>query len=250
MPVTEVARYAVHRFELDGAVARVLHKAERMSPLAARDEMTTRGSDGKVVFATTPPKLQRLDGAEAAKVLASLISYRDTLGPNRQQVVDSYLAYDVAFKLAGTGSVGCHNYAVLCVGNGVDDPLILQVKEALPCCFHALGLIGDDPRVSQHNGKRVAEGQHRMQTVVDPFLGWTTIDGAPYYVRQLADHKAGIDPADLKRAALVEYARVCGEDVRARRTRAPAIPRCCGHAARPRSSTRRSARCRSPAPIR
>jgi hypothetical protein len=50
-----------------------------------------------------------------------------------------------------------------------------------------------------------------MQTQVDPFLGWTTIDGAPYYVRQLSDHKAAIDPADLRRTALVEYARVCGE---------------------------------------
>jgi hypothetical protein len=30
-------------------------------------------------------------------------------------------------------------------------------------------------------------------------------------VRQLADHKAAIDPEDLKRSSLVEYARVCGE---------------------------------------
>ena len=211
LPATELARYSVHRFELDGAIARVLHKAERMSPLAARDELTTRGPDGKPVFAHAPPKLQRITDEEAAKVLAALVPYRDTLGPNRQQTVDSYLAYDVAFKLAGTGSVGAHNYAVLCIGNGGDDPLILQIKEALPSCYQAQGLVPADPRVSSHNGKRVAEGQHRMQTQVDPFLGWTTIDGAPYYVRQLSDHKAAIDPADLRRTALVEYARVCGE---------------------------------------
>src|SRR4249920_2148185 len=50
-----------------------------------------------------------------------------------------------------------------------------------------------------------------MQTAVDPFVGWTTIEGRPYYVRQLADHKASINPADLRRSSLVEYARVCGE---------------------------------------
>ena len=30
-------------------------------------------------------------------------------------------------------------------------------------------------------------------------------------MRQLSDHKAAIDPADLRRTSLVEYARVCGE---------------------------------------
>jgi hypothetical protein len=100
---------------------------------------------------------------------------------------------------------------VLCIGNGIDDPLILQVKEALPSCYLALELVPRDPRIASHEGKRVAEGQHRLQTWADPFLGWTTAFGAPFYVRQLSDHKAAIDPADLKRSSVVEYARVCGE---------------------------------------
>ncbi len=50
-----------------------------------------------------------------------------------------------------------------------------------------------------------------MQTVSDPFLGWTTLEGRHYLVRQLADHKASIEPAQLKGLALKEYARVCGE---------------------------------------
>ncbi|HMG55829.1 MAG TPA: DUF2252 family protein, partial [Kofleriaceae bacterium] len=86
-----------------------------------------------------------------------------------------------------------------------------QVKQALPSCYQQLGLVADDPRVASHHGKRVAEGQHRLQTWTDPLLGWTTIAGAPFYVRQLADHKAAIDPAELRRAPLLEYARVCGE---------------------------------------
>ena len=62
-----------------------------------------------------------------------------------------------------------------------------------------------------HEGKRVAQGQQRMQTVSDPFLGWTSVEGVSYLVRQLADHKASIEPRELKGAALAEYAGVCGE---------------------------------------
>nr|HEX4315240.1 DUF2252 domain-containing protein [Kofleriaceae bacterium] len=211
LPVMDLAKYCVHRFNEDSPVGRVLHKAERMSPHAARDELTTRGKDGRPLFLDEPPKLTRVGDAEIEKVLASFAEYRTTLGPNRQLILDHYKPYDVASKLAGTGSVGAHNYVVLCVGNGVDDPLVLQVKEALPSCYRAQKLVAHSEQVSEHDGKRVAEGQHRMQTWTDPFLGWTTIDGAPYYVRQLSDHKAAIDPNDLRRTSLVEYARVCGE---------------------------------------
>jgi uncharacterized protein (DUF2252 family) len=210
MPVVELARYCVHRFAPDGTVGRVLRKAERMSPLLARDELTHVGPDKLARFITDAP-LQAVESGVRAQVLAGLDAYRETLGPNRQQVLDCYLAVDVAFKVGGTGSIGARNYVVLLVGNGADDPLILQVKQALPSCYEAQGLLSADPRVASHQGKRVAEGQHRMQTWADPFLGWTTIDGVPFYVRQLADHKASIDPEDLRRASLVEYARVCGE---------------------------------------
>jgi len=211
LPACELARYHVHRYSSDGPVGRVLGKAQRMTAQHARDELTTRGPDGRPRFLDDGAKITRIPDDEAAQVLAALAPYRDTLGPNRQQVLDCYLAYDVAARLAGTGSVGARNYAVLCVGNGIDDPLILQVKEALPSCYLALGLVPRDPRIASHEGKRVAEGQHRMQTWADPFLGWTTAFGAPFYVRQLSDHKAAIDPADLKRSSVVEYARVCGE---------------------------------------
>jgi hypothetical protein len=57
----------------------------------------------------------------------------------------------------------------------------------------------------------VVEGQRAMQLQSDPFLGWTTIAGRDYLVRQLNDHKAAVDLSVLKSAALLEYAAVCGE---------------------------------------
>ena len=50
-----------------------------------------------------------------------------------------------------------------------------------------------------------------MQTVADPFLGWTSIKGDHFLVRQLADHKGSLDPGDLKGPTLLDYALVCGE---------------------------------------
>jgi hypothetical protein len=50
-----------------------------------------------------------------------------------------------------------------------------------------------------------------MQVQSDIFLGWTSIDGRDYMVRQLRDHKAGIEDADLEGEGLAQYAQVCGE---------------------------------------
>jgi uncharacterized protein (DUF2252 family) len=187
----------------------VLRRAERVTPVQARDELTASPHGGRPRFVEDLPKLARVPDREASAVLDSLPAYRETLGPDHQQVLDNYLPYDVAFKVSGTGSIGARNYLVLCAGNGIDDPLLLQVKEALPSCY--LALVGPDPRIASHHGRRVAEGQHRLQTWADPLLGWTSIAGIPFYVRQLSDHKASIDPADLKRSSLIEYACVCGE---------------------------------------
>jgi uncharacterized protein (DUF2252 family) len=211
LPAVELGRYCVHRFAAEGPIGRLLRKAERMTAIQARDELTAPSQDGKPRFVANPPKLARVSDADAHAVLGALAAYRDTLPPNHRQVFDCYLPYDVAFKVSGTGSIGARNYVVLCVGNGIDDPLTLQVKQALPSCYEALGLVAVDPRIASHQGKRIAEGQHRLQTWTDPLLGWTTIGTTPFYVRQLSDHKASIDPADLRRSPLIEYARVCGE---------------------------------------
>jgi len=50
-----------------------------------------------------------------------------------------------------------------------------------------------------------------MQAQSDIFLGWTSIAGRDYLVRQLSDHKATIEIEDLRRNGLLQYAEVCGE---------------------------------------
>jgi hypothetical protein len=86
--------------------------------------------------------------------------------------------------------------------------LFIQVKQELPSCWAPY--LPSSPRTT-HQGRRVAEGQQMMQTVSDPLLGYTRCGEYDYLVRQLADHKAGLDPTELKGKTLGAYARLCGE---------------------------------------
>jgi len=140
--------------------------------------------------------------------VASLRDYSKTLLPERAHFFSQYHVEDVTFRVVGTGSVGLRDYIVLLFGGAVYDPLFIQIKEE-PRSAYAAYL--PHSSVAGHQGQRVAEGGRAMQMQSDIFLGWTSIEGRDYLVRQLRDHKASIDPDDLKATGLVQYAQMCGE---------------------------------------
>ncbi len=115
----------------------------------------------------------------------------------------------MGFKVVGTGSVGLRDFCVYLEGNGPADPLFLQIKQEARSAWFPY-LPGSET-AHEHDGQRTAEGQRAMQFQSDPFLGWTTIDGRDYLVRQLNDHKASVDMTSLRAAGLEAYAEVCGE---------------------------------------
>jgi uncharacterized protein (DUF2252 family) len=207
MPFLDLVRHQVKRLMMAKPVQSILQQAERSTPLRNLQKLTERTGSGVPRFASRPPLLRRLRGAEAQGVIDSLPEYRESLGYDRQLIFDAYRPVDVAMKIVGTGSVGTRDYVVLFFGIGEDDPLFLQVKQEMPSCYQPYL----DVKPSAHQGRRTAEGQRRMQTISDPLLGWTTIAGNDYLVRQLADHKSSIDPTALSGSALMEYAVVCGE---------------------------------------
>jgi uncharacterized protein (DUF2252 family) len=208
MPVLVLARHRITHEVEQGPVRQVLHKAERSTPLQTLASLTVTRGRGAPRFAQRPPLLAHVPATTARKVLRALPAYACRLDADRRLILDGYRPIDVAFKVVGTGSVGTRDYVVLLLGNGPRDPLFLQVKEELPSCWAPYLPHG---RRRVHDGERVAEGQHRMQTLSDPLLGWTSIEGRPYLVRQLADHKAAIDPSELRGNGLLEYALVCGK---------------------------------------
>ncbi len=188
-------------------VQRVLKKAERATPDRNLAKLTLPAKNGWRRFHTATP-MSPVTKETAEKVLASLASYRETLGASRRLTLDAYNPYDVAFKIVGTGSVGTLDYVILLYGNGPADPLFLQVKQALPSCY---AKYLPDALHYSNQGQRIADGQYCLQTVTDPFVGWTSFDGKDFLVRQLADHKASIDPAELSGEALIEYGVLCGK---------------------------------------
>jgi uncharacterized protein (DUF2252 family) len=226
MPVLELLRWQVSRRTERGPVHEALHKAERVSPQDVLAKLTARGRGPLPHFASHPPVLVHVSPRVARQVLHGLVPYRASLSPERQLVLDAYRPVDVAFKVVGTGSVGSRDFVVLAFGIGPHDPLVLQVKEEFRSAWAPY--LRED---ATHDGRRVASGQRRMQTWTDPLVGWTSIGGRPFLVRQLADHKASVEPEDLRGLALVEYAVVSGElfaKAHARTGDAAAIAGYCG----------------------
>ena len=235
MPILEIARDQIARFDDVAPVHAALRKAVRTTPLRTLKELTvpvTRGnkrgnkSESNAEsnddtaenaslsvprqFREQKPILFRLDKTEADKILDSLDPYRTTLQPQRQHLFARYKPLDVAFKVVGTGSVGLRDYCIYMEGNGPEDPFFLQIKEETHSAY-APYLKISNADAKMHQGQRVVEGQRLIQTGTDILLGYTTIEGRDYLVRRLSDHKASIELDDLRGDGLIEYAILCGE---------------------------------------
>ncbi len=205
----ECARLQVHRHKEALPVASALHKAARATPQENLAKLVHKQGKREWAFQEAKPVLFRVGNRERELVLDSLAGYRTTLAVERRHLLDAYRPVDLAFKVVGTGSVGVRDYAVLCFGRDEEDPLFLQVKEEMPSCYSAQ--LSKAAHQSDHQGKRVVEGQRLIQAQSDLLLGWTSIEGRDYLVRQLSDHKGSIEIEDLKGEGLLQYAGMCGE---------------------------------------
>ena len=208
MPTIDVARHrAVRNFQVP-AIRSALQEAERATPLFNLVKLTSFSKRQGYRFTPKLNGVLSISSAERKAVLAALPQYRKLLRPEQAALFDRYKAIDVAFKVAGTGSVGTRDYVVLLFAHDSKDPLFLQIKEELPSAYAAYY---KDHSAPHHQGERVVAGQRAMQVYSDPLLGWCRINERDYLVRQLSDHKGGIDPEQLSGRKLAEYGRICGE---------------------------------------
>ncbi len=137
-----------------------------------------------------------------------LVSYAQSLSPERQQLFNRYRLHDVAVMTPGVGSVGRRCFLLLLMADG-QHPLFLQCKEAGDSVLAVF-----DPTLAaadRHDGQRIVDGQRLMQSASDIFLGWAGTPGfGEFYVRQLRDMKASYDLTEFDARDLVEYAEACG----------------------------------------
>jgi uncharacterized protein (DUF2252 family) len=130
--------------------------------------------------------------------------YRKTLSSDRGAILDHFRMQDLTFKVVGVGSVGTPCLVLLLVGDH-DKPLFLQIKEALP------SVLAQRRDKNRHQGQRVVDGQRRLQSASDLFLGWSTgPSGRHFYVRQLRDMKVSATIETYDNTLLVQYAATCG----------------------------------------
>ncbi|MEV8594356.1 DUF2252 domain-containing protein [Streptomyces sp. NPDC052012] len=196
--------------DLLGTLERVSEKARANTSGRFAAKSTEVTADGGRRFVDAPPVLRRVPDDEAAAVAASLEQYLATLPEDRHPLLARHAVHDVAFRVVGTGSVGTRSYVVLLLDHR-GEPLVLQVKEARPSALVPhLATAGFEVPETEHEGRRVVLGQKRMQVVSDSLLGWTTVEGRPFQVRQFRNRKGSVDPAALAADQIDDYARMTG----------------------------------------
>jgi uncharacterized protein (DUF2252 family) len=201
----------------DESVLSLVKAKELMDDFAKAAEKAMKNTSARVAakwtrregqhwrFVSDPPVLTDVSEQTEEAVIGALPEYVDTLRESRRNLIMRYAVSDVAFRVVGTGSVGFRNYLVLLRGNG-DEALILQAKEARPSALTPHLRV--EP--AKHEGKRIVHGARLVQAESDILLGWTTIEGRHFIVRQFRNRKGEIDVTTLKRDHLDDYGRLAG----------------------------------------
>ena len=173
------------------ALRRMAGKARKRNNAALLEKIGERRVDGGWRLRLDPPILTRVSETARQKVLVALERYAETLPRERRFMLQRYNVVDVAHRVVGVGSVGTRAYLALLFGNSDRDALFLQVKEAVPPALKPYVPPLPEPYASD-DGHRVVYGQHLLQAIGDPLLGWTAIDGRSYYVRQMRNLKGSL----------------------------------------------------------
>ncbi|HUK69499.1 MAG TPA: DUF2252 domain-containing protein [Streptosporangiaceae bacterium] len=181
-------------------------KRKRRTSRGAFAKLTTMAHGRPRITEEAPLRVTISDDEQADLVDHLLAEYRMTLQEDRRSLFDRFTEVDVVRQVVGVGSVGMAVYLVLLEGRTGADPLFLQVKQAGPSVYEAR------TRPSRHlnHGARVINGKRLVQTATDIFVGWGSLDGKDYYVRQFRDMKI-IPTTELIAPRLVEFATACGE---------------------------------------
>ena len=215
----------VFKDEASSPIDEIVARARKSNSRRSFQKMTHFAS-GRLRFRPDPPVIVPLEdllsqgeiepsnftGKQPMEVMESVLGeYALTLPSDRAHLLSTYELVDMARKVVGVGSVGTRCFVILLLGRDLDDPLILQVKEAMPSVLEShLG-----PAAQDNAGARVVAGQRLMQTTPDIFLGhmranYTPTESHDFYFRQFHDGKASPNLDNLERTELFKrFTSVC-----------------------------------------
>ncbi|WP_231855389.1 DUF2252 domain-containing protein [Tsukamurella pseudospumae] len=165
----------------------------------------TQVVDGDRQLTEAPPYRTHALSHYAEQLDTVFRQYRDSVADHVAHLWSRYDLVDAVQQVVGVGSVGMRVFLTLSEERRTGDALLLQVKQAGPSVYEQF--LGPS-RYSAH-GERVVQGQRLIQAATDMFVGWTSIDGMDYYVRQFRDGKV-IPDGDLVAPRLPSFAEACG----------------------------------------
>lgn len=146
---------------------------------------------GKTRTLTLGKRALAVDADQRRRAIHAIGDFAKTTGDK----LERFNVIDVAWRIAGTGSLGLERYVVLVAGDGTLDGMrLLDVKFAAPAVL-AKQSRQPQPRFAT-DAQRVVEGYRRMQCWTPRRLGAVEVEGRPYVVRTLQPSEDRLNWAD------------------------------------------------------
>ena len=186
-------------------VRRLLEKVDRRTHKDLLDHRTDRTATGRRF--TRGDRYQDLTPDLVSKAHDAFTRYVERLDPEHAQDRDHFIVEDVAFRIAGTGSLGTLRIAVLTRGKGEpDNRWIFDMKaEGVPAA-RAL-LPGTEP---ESPAARVLQATRACLAHPPRMAGTTELDDRSLFVRRLLPQEDKLDLTRLRPEELPDLARYLG----------------------------------------
>ncbi|KGF73528.1 hypothetical protein DO97_18680 [Neosynechococcus sphagnicola sy1] len=162
---------------------------------------TTVNASGSRLFKVTPGELEYVSSSTSSSILAAMTGYVNSIPSSKRYSSSYYTVKDIRLKLgSGIGSLGKYRYYVLIEGPSAStsDDVILQMKQESSSAV-AIAAPGRLPasQYGYHEGQRVTISTKAMLTNTDVLLGYATISGVPYMVREKSPYQVDFDYTQL-----------------------------------------------------
>lgn len=199
------------------AVRRLLDKVERRTHKDLLDRRTERTGGGRRFVRGERYRDLSPDLLTPAHV--AFARYVERLDPTRSQSRDHFVIEDVAFRVAGTGSLGVLRIAVLTRGKGEPDSRwIFDMKaQGVPAGQALLDAAGATtnastaaPTPSLSPAERVLRATRACLVHPPRMLGTTELDDLSLFVRRLLPQEDKLDLTRLQSGELPDLARYLG----------------------------------------
>ncbi|WP_028401019.1 DUF2252 domain-containing protein [Ectobacillus panaciterrae] len=192
----------------EGPIRKVLKKLMKRQSNKLLADITFVNEDNRRCFIWSD-EIQPVSSEERAVLEQAWEEYIETLDTEDRRGHMFYRIKDIARKHgSGTASIGLERYYVLVEGERDHlqlDDLVLEVKEVrTPIPGYFLPYNEQFWQKYQHQGERVITTQKAMHHHEDPYLGFITMNGRHFYVRERSPFKKRVKAKHMTSAKEID----------------------------------------------